>query len=172
MSDYSVENEEGYARVYDDDKKIKVRRGDIQAVLDVATMSMDFASGFLDDEQVEALRKLAIVVGVDPIVVTPSNFVCKYTGRHEWQPAPQRFTQPPMEPDGDTPELLAELVLAKAEGDSERLEAAKRTLRAHREAQRLAAATWYQPDPIPLPPEEWCWRCGSYRPVQDQSSSP
>src|SRR4051812_40075222 len=82
---YTVTSESDYERTYDEDEVIQIRKGDVRAVLDVATMSMDFRSGFLDNEQVEALRKAATILGIDPIVVTPSNFVCQYTGQHVWQ---------------------------------------------------------------------------------------
>lgn len=82
---YSVTDEDGYERTYDEDEIIEVRKGDLRAVLDVATMSMDFGSGFLDNEQVEALRKAAIILGLDPKVATPANFTCHYDGAHDWR---------------------------------------------------------------------------------------
>jgi hypothetical protein len=82
---FSVHDQEDFERTYDEDETVAVRKGDLRAVLDVATMSMDFGSGFLDNEQVEALRKLASIIGLDPIVATPSNFVCQYRGEHQWQ---------------------------------------------------------------------------------------
>lgn len=83
---WSVHNEPDFERVYDDDTIIEVRRGDIQALLDLATGSMDFGSGFWDQEQVEIARKIAGVLNVDLMLVTPSNFVCQYKGEHEWVP--------------------------------------------------------------------------------------
>lgn len=56
----------------------------IQVVFDVAVHSTDFGSGFLDDEEVEALRGVAVLLGVDPMEATPENFKCKYTGLHRW----------------------------------------------------------------------------------------
>lgn len=85
MSDYSVTNEPDYERTYDEDETVEVRKGDLRAALDVATMSMDFASGFLDNEQVEALRKIATIIGIDPVLATPHNFVCQYGKGHQWQ---------------------------------------------------------------------------------------
>lgn len=86
MSDYSVTSEDGYERTYDEDEVIEVRKGDLRAVLDVATMSMDFGSGFLDNEQVEALRKMAGIIGIDPMLATPTNFVCTYNATgHQWE---------------------------------------------------------------------------------------
>lgn len=84
MSDYSVHDEPDFARVYDEDAEVAVRRGDLRALLDLATGSMDFGSGFWDNEQVEVARKIAVVLDIDPDVVTPSRFVCQYRGRHEW----------------------------------------------------------------------------------------
>ena len=85
---FSVHDQEGFERVYDEDEEVSIRKGDLRAVLDVATMSMDFASGFLDNEQVEALRKIAEIIGINPLVATPSNFVCQYSTGHQWQQQP------------------------------------------------------------------------------------
>ncbi len=87
---FSVHDQEGFERVYDDDEEITIRRGDLQALLDLATGSMDFGSGFWDNEQVEIARKIAGVLSIDPVIVTPSNFtyqyVCKVKGQHLWEP--------------------------------------------------------------------------------------
>lgn len=88
---YSVHDEPDYERTYDEDEQITIRKGDLRAVLDVATMSMDFGSGFLDNEQVEALRKLAAIIGLDPIIATPFNFVCQYRNRHTWKFYPKGY---------------------------------------------------------------------------------
>jgi hypothetical protein len=45
----------------------------LQCVLDVAVNSMSFTSGFLDNEEVEALRSIAAILSIDPMVVTPDN---------------------------------------------------------------------------------------------------
>jgi hypothetical protein len=66
-------------------RPITVTKKVLRDVLDVATMSMDFASGFMDDEQVEALRTAAVALGIDQMVVTPSHYVCKYRGTHQWE---------------------------------------------------------------------------------------
>jgi len=84
MSDYSVHNEPDFARTYDEDEQVTLRKGDLRACLDIATQSMDFGSGFLCEEEVEALRKIATILGVDPLLATPANFTCKYRGEHEW----------------------------------------------------------------------------------------
>ena len=51
---------------------------DLRAVFDIAVGSMDFGSGFLDDAEVETLRRVAGVIGVDPMEATPSMFASKY----------------------------------------------------------------------------------------------
>ena len=54
-------------------------------LFDTAVGSMDFGSGFLDDEEVAALREAAVLLGADPDEATPRNFRCKYRGRHAVQ---------------------------------------------------------------------------------------
>lgn len=74
----TLRDEDGFAPVYDDDTVIAVRKGDVQAVLDIATMGDDLGSGFMDSEQVEAMRTLAVAIGLDPMKVTPRSFRCGY----------------------------------------------------------------------------------------------
>lgn len=59
-----------------DDELISVPKSVLQAVLDSAVGSMDYGSGFLDEEEVSALRDVAVLLGVDPWTVTPSNVAC------------------------------------------------------------------------------------------------
>lgn len=63
---------------------IEIETDLLRALFDLATGSMDFGSGFLDQSDVEALRKVAKLLGVDPLLATPSNFTCQYRGVHEW----------------------------------------------------------------------------------------
>ena len=56
-----------------------------KAVFDVAVESLDFGSGFLDDEQVDHLRAYAVYLGVDPMEATPFNFRAKFCSGHEWE---------------------------------------------------------------------------------------
>lgn len=63
---------------------VAVPREMLQALLDVAVNSMDFGSGFLDDEEVDALRAVAVLLGVDPMDVTPSGHKCKHGAPHGW----------------------------------------------------------------------------------------
>jgi len=55
-----------------------------RVALDIAIGSMDFGSGFLDNEEVEALRELAVLLGVDPWQATPPNMRDHFCGDHPW----------------------------------------------------------------------------------------
>lgn len=52
----------------------------LQIVFDTAINSMDFGSGFLDDEEVTALRDMAMRLGQDPLLATPSGHHKKFYG--------------------------------------------------------------------------------------------
>ena len=60
------------------DVAVTVPREMLRIVFDAAVNSLDFGSGFLDDEDVEALRDIAIRLGADPDDATPFNFDDKY----------------------------------------------------------------------------------------------
>lgn len=161
---YTVTDEDGYARTYDEDEGVLIRVGDIRAVLDVATMSMNFASGFLEEEQVEALRKLAGQLGIDPLLATPHNFVCKYSGTHQWRPMTLYVNVPTLQAT-DSSELLDRLRNAKAGGDSAELNAAKEAMRADRTARRTENDPWTQPAHTPRRPMDICPLCNHTRPT-------
>lgn len=59
-------------------KTTEVPTNDLRALFDIATESMDFGSGFLDDDEVAVLRRVAVLIGVDPMVGTPRPYVKKY----------------------------------------------------------------------------------------------
>jgi hypothetical protein len=61
-------------------KVIKVEREVLQCVFDTAVSSLDFGSGFLDHKEVNALRTIAKLLGVDPEKATPYNFLCEFNG--------------------------------------------------------------------------------------------
>ncbi|MBM4409613.1 MAG: hypothetical protein FJ038_13690 [Chloroflexi bacterium] len=63
---------------------LKIDRQLLQIVFDTATSSLDFGSGFLDQEEVEALRAIAVILGADPMDATPENFRAQYCPGHEW----------------------------------------------------------------------------------------
>ena len=81
---YSVHDEPDFARVYDEDEMIQVRKGDLRALLDLATGSLDFGSGFWNNEDTEIARGIAVMLGVDPNDVTPGNMQCTYGAEHAW----------------------------------------------------------------------------------------
>lgn len=62
---------------------VTIDRKLLQIAFDCAVNSMDFGSGFFDDEEVEGLRAIAVLLGVDPMVATPRNFICKYEKKHQ-----------------------------------------------------------------------------------------
>jgi hypothetical protein len=55
-----------------------------QVLFDIAVGSLDFGSGFLDDDDVEVLRAVAVKLDVDPWTATPDNHKPKYCPGHEW----------------------------------------------------------------------------------------
>lgn len=57
---------------------LTIRTPDLQAIFDICIYSMDFGSGFLDGEDVPALRRIAEALGVDPMQATPDNERWKY----------------------------------------------------------------------------------------------
>lgn len=61
-------------------EKIEAPKLAIQIMFDALCHSMDFGSGFLDTEEVHALREVARILGVDPMAATPESF--RYQFRH------------------------------------------------------------------------------------------
>jgi hypothetical protein len=57
------------------DDMITIPKLTAQILFDALAQSMDFGSGFLDTEEAEALRGLAVAIGVDPLKGTPDTFV-------------------------------------------------------------------------------------------------
>lgn len=55
----------------------------LKQLLDISVRSLDWGSGFLDNDDVECLRCLAEHVGCDPMLVTPANFLGHYCTGHE-----------------------------------------------------------------------------------------
>lgn len=55
-----------------------------QKLLDIAVSQAGFESGHLDDEETEAMRAFATLLGVDPWDATPPNHRPKYCPGHQW----------------------------------------------------------------------------------------
>lgn len=53
---------------------VTLSKDSAQRVFDALAGSMDFGSGFLESDDVLALRELAQVIGVDPSIGTPNEF--------------------------------------------------------------------------------------------------
>ena len=70
-----------YGKLFQPPSSITIARSTLQVVFDTAVGSMDFGSGFLDNEEVSALRACATALGVCPCKATPSNHVANYYGR-------------------------------------------------------------------------------------------
>jgi hypothetical protein len=70
------------------EKMISLRFEAAQRVFDALVSSMDFGSGFLETDDVVALRELATAIGVDPNKGTPSEFAAQYP--HPYEPAADR----------------------------------------------------------------------------------
>jgi len=65
---------------------IELPTEDLRALFDIATCSMDFSSGFLDTEEVNTLRRIAVLIGVDPMDATPYAFAAQYPHPHQSRP--------------------------------------------------------------------------------------
>ncbi len=61
---------------------IKINRATLAATFDIVTSSMNFSSGFLDDEEQGHLIKVALLLGRDPIEGVQNMHRCKY--RAKW----------------------------------------------------------------------------------------
>lgn len=70
---------------------VTVARDVAQRVFDTAVNSMDFGSGFLSTDEVDALRAFAVLIGVDPMNATPGGFRGQYA--HEFTPE-TRYKRP------------------------------------------------------------------------------
>ena len=59
---------------------------DLQVLVDALVGSLDWSSGYLDNEEVLALQRVARLLGVDPMGVTPHNFNQAVADcEHDWQ---------------------------------------------------------------------------------------
>lgn len=62
----------------DETGMVLMPRGNVQEMLDIIVGSLDYGSGFLDREQIEILRAVAEMLGLDPMTATPSNYAKSY----------------------------------------------------------------------------------------------
>jgi hypothetical protein len=73
------------------DETVTIPKEAAQRVFDALVSSMDFGSGFLETDDVTALRTLAVAIGVDPSEGTPLGFVGQYPHRFRAMTDPQRI---------------------------------------------------------------------------------
>lgn len=59
------------------DEHFTVPAEDLRALFDMAVGSMNFGSGFLDSDEVDVLRRVAVLIGVDPMEATPTEFALR-----------------------------------------------------------------------------------------------
>jgi hypothetical protein len=64
-----------------DDAEIFVHVKDLRDLFDMICCSMDFGSGFFDTEQVNLIRRIAVILAVDPMEATPSSQAKEYPHR-------------------------------------------------------------------------------------------
>lgn len=65
---------------------VAVPRKVLQDLFDIVLNSMDFGSGFLEGEQQDAVRAVAVILGVDPTIATQHKDRCAFRGSHAWGP--------------------------------------------------------------------------------------
>jgi hypothetical protein len=86
---------------------------DVKALLDMATNSMDWGSGFLDHDEVAVLRRVAVVIGSDPIDATPNEWRSQYA--HAYKPAKRSVWEPERFPNLEIIEVCEHCPLSEAD---------------------------------------------------------
>jgi len=76
---------------------VTIQLEDLRAIFDLAVNSLNFNSGFWTTEDVEIARRIAVIIGVDPMKGTPFLFASQYP--HEWK------SLRPDKPESYTPEF-------------------------------------------------------------------
>lgn len=69
-----------------DDAEIYIRVKDVQHMFDLIVGSLDYGSGFLDTDDVNTTRRVAVMLGRDPMDGTPSSQARNYV--HDFRPCP------------------------------------------------------------------------------------
>lgn len=68
----------------DDEELMPLKRGTIKTMFDIICCSLDWGSGFLDTDEVNMLRDVAVLLDVDPMEATPPS-MCK-SFQHDHKP--------------------------------------------------------------------------------------
>lgn len=64
--------------------QITLDKEDLQALFDIAVEGEGMMSGWWGQEEVDAARKIAVLLGVNPMVATPREFADRT--RHDYEP--------------------------------------------------------------------------------------
>lgn len=75
------------------DPTIAVPTEDLRTLFDIAVGSLNFVSGFLDSDEVDALRRVAVQISVDPMAGTPKEFALRTA--HQFVPDTEGWTDGP-----------------------------------------------------------------------------
>lgn len=67
---------------------------EVKHLFDLVVGSLNFGSGFLDSDDVILLRRVAILIGVDPAVATPETFHGQYPHEFAEHPNIDKITDP------------------------------------------------------------------------------
>lgn len=62
---------------------VTIRREDAQRIFDVAVGADSACSGYMETDDVHAMRRLAVALGVDPNECTPDQFASQYPHPHK-----------------------------------------------------------------------------------------
>lgn len=68
---------------------VVMKREHARIIFDALHSSLDFGSGFLDDDAVEALRALAVLIGVNPTEGTSSEYQSQYVHHFNGEHGPK-----------------------------------------------------------------------------------
>lgn len=66
--------------------RLTLDKEDLQAIFDLAVEGEGMMSGWWGQEEVDAARKIAVVLGVNPMIATPREFADRT--RHDYDPTP------------------------------------------------------------------------------------
>lgn len=64
-----------------DEEMVQVPKALIQVLFDLTTNTMDFGSGFYDDEEQEAMVFLANLLGIDPLLAIQKSHKCMWRAK-------------------------------------------------------------------------------------------
>ncbi len=86
------------------DPTVAVPTEDLRTMFDIAVGSLNFVSGFLDSDEVDVLRRVAVQIGVDPMAGTPKEFALRTAHPHtpeypSWSTGPCKWCGRDLDPE-------------------------------------------------------------------------